>query len=122
MSHKGYTLALLIRYPFSSLDAAIARVPNHNFLLETRADWLKEAHTPDTPTLNCLLRFLAFVPGLSAQAIRGLNLCYATVHTCKHPATDIKKNTHTWTHYCWTQRIRKRQTRAVLQRTAAKCD
>ena len=71
--------------------ATAAHVPNHNFLLEPRADWARAVHTPDTPTLKCLLRFLAPVPWPSLHwAIKRFAslFCISTpAHTCTHTHT-----------------------------------
>lgn len=72
--------APFVCHPFSSLVAATTHVPNHSFLVQLRADWLRAVHTPDTPPMKCLLRFLALAPGFSAWAIRGLHLYPTSVN------------------------------------------
>lgn len=77
-------LSPFVHHPFSSLVAATTHVPNHSFLVELRADWLRAVHTPDTPPMKCLLRFLALAPGFSARAIRGLHLYPTSVNPYTH--------------------------------------
>lgn len=66
---------------FCPLVATTAHVPNHNFRVVLRADWLGAVHTPDTPPLKRLLRFLARVPGCSAEATGSSRCSYVTAHT-----------------------------------------
>lgn len=77
-------LSPFVRHTLSSLAVATTHVPNHSFLVQLRADWLRAVHTPDTPPMKCLLRFLALAPGFSAQAIRGLHLYPMSVNPYTH--------------------------------------
>lgn len=77
-------LSPFVCHRLSSLVAATTHVPNHSFLVQLGADWLRAVHTPDTPPMKSLLRFLALASGFSARAIRGLHLYPTSVNPYTH--------------------------------------